>query len=229
MPKIFFKVHIKDEIKDVYYDSSITIEEFLKDFSAKNNITYKSNEYKIACGSKLLNSDQNLGKKLGALIKNNSIIKIESTGNIIGGTIGFGMETIDVSNNKTKEYGVAYSNKKHQVAGCGLSIKSECKNERCDVYNDVVYVTIGYVEKWNLVSNHEEQVICPICKEPVIPINFYFRACNYTIDYTKVTKEKQSKRGSVSGHADNNKYIAFDEDKSGTAFFTRLVFTVTRL
>ena len=146
------------------------------------------------------------------------------------GGFKLGIDTIDVSKNKTKSYGVCHANKIYQIAGKGLSIKSECKNNRCEAFNDYIYVTIGYVEKWNIVANLEEQVICPICNEPVMPINFYFRACNYTIDYTKSLKEEKSfDRGSVSGHAGENQYIAFDEGESGTANFTRLVFTVTQL
>lgn len=231
MSRIFFNVQVEneDERKSVSYDPSITIEEFLKDFSTKNNITLNLNECNVMFGGKKLNSQQNLGKKLGNLIKINSVIKICSEGNVVGG-FGLGLDTIDVSKNKTKAYGVGHTDKKHQIAGNGLSIKSECKNNRCEVCDDIVYVTIGYVEKWNLISNLEDQVICPICKEPVPPLNFYFRACDYHIDYTKyLTEEKRYERNSVSGHADEYEYRAFDEDKSGTANFTKLVFTVTRL
>ena len=144
-----------------------------------------------------------------------------------GGGCG-GIETVDISKNKTKEVSPAKSAPSYRYSTGGLNIRATCKNDNCIAYNDVVYIQIGYAQNWNLFEHLEDKVVCPSCKEMVNPENYYFWKCNYKIDYIKNSDGKM-KRGSISGSASSDNYKTFDEEESGKAIFAKLVFNVTRL
>ena len=144
-----------------------------------------------------------------------------------GGGCG-GIETVDISKNKTKEVIPGKSGPSYKYGSKGLNIRATCKNNNCIAYNDVVYIQIGYVQNWNLFEHLEDKVVCPSCKEMVNPENYYFWKCNYKIDYIKNSDGKM-KRGSISGSVSSDNYKTFDEEESGKAIFAKLVFNVTEL
>ena len=227
MSIINFKVDDDGIVISVSYDASITIKDFIRDYLAKH-CNYKSldpNQYYIHAGSKCLNSPRFLDKQLKDIIKTDSIVTFRRKMEL---QYSGGIETVDISKNKTKEVSPAKNVPSYRYASKGLNIRATCKNNNCIAYNDVVYIQIGYVQNWNLFEHLEDKVVCPSCKEMVNPENYYFKKCCYKIDYIKNCDGKM-KRGSISGSASSDNYKTFDEEESGKAIFAKLVFNVTRL
>jgi hypothetical protein len=226
MPIINFKVNNEGKIIYVSYDASITIRDFILDFTGKYTSLRSEdpNIYTFKAYGKILNSPRFIDKKLGDLIGDNIIVYFVRK---MGLRYGGGILTVDVSKNITKEVEPGHSELSYRKGCNGLNIRSTCKNENCIAYNDTVYVQIGYVQNWNLFDHLEDSVLCPSCKELISPENYYFKDCYYTIDYIKNSKGKME-RGSVRGDAGSDKFKKFDEEESGEAFFAKLVFTVTR-
>ena len=171
MPIITFYVCYQTRKREISYDSSMTIRDFLLDFLKKNNlpvINFES-DYLFKIGDELLNNK--LDCKLEGVIEEDDIIGIYKVTSI---NLGGGLSTIDVSKNKTKEYEPARSGPSYRQGCNGLNIQSKCKNRNCSAYNDTIYVKIGYVENWNILQHLENQVCCPMCKKMVKPINFWF-------------------------------------------------------
>ena len=139
-----------------------------------------------------------------------------------------GFETVDVSKNNTSEYNPAKSGPYYRQGCNGLCIQSTCKNSRCEAYNDRIYVKIGYVNNWSLLEHQDEQVLCPCCKDMVKPENYWFKDCYYKINFIKENDGKFEK-GCVDGYANSDKYKTFNEEQSGKAIFTKLVFNVTKI
>ena len=137
----------------------------------------------------------------------------------------FGVETIDVSKNNTKNIGFGHSGKHYRLVSYGLNIQSKCKNKNCLAYEDTIYVIIGFVTNWNLLNNLQT-IVCPECKKRVKPLNFGFYNCNYEIEYEK-DEDDDYKDGKVNGHSGQNDFIIFDEYSSGKATFTKLIFNIT--
>jgi hypothetical protein len=227
MSIINFKVDDDGIVISVSYDASITIKDFIRDYLAKH-CNYKSldpNQYSIYAGSKCLNSPRFLDKQLKDIIKTDSIVTFRRKMEL---QYCGGIETVDISKNKTKEVSPAKNVPFYRYANKGLNIRATCKNNNCIAYNNVVYIQIGYVQNWNLFVHLEDKVVCPSCKEMVNPENYYFLKCNYKIDYIKNSDGKM-KGGSISGSASSDNYKTFDEEESGKAIFAKLVFNVTRL
>ena len=172
-----------------------------------------------------MNSQRYLDKQLKDVIQTDSIVGFNRKKDI---TYSGGIETVDISKNKTKEVSRAKSAPSYRYASKGLNIRATCKNNNCIAYNDVVYIQIGYVQNWNLFEHLEDKVVCPSCKEMVNPENYYFKKWFYKIDYIKNSDGKM-KRGSISGSASSDNFKKFDEEESGKAIFAKLVFNVTRL
>ena len=227
MSIINFKVDDDGIVISVSYDASITIKDFIRDYLAKH-CNYKSldpNQYYIYVGSKYLNSPRFLDKQLKDVIETDSIVTFRRK---MEPHYSGGIETVDISKNKTKEVSPAKSAPSYRNGIEGLNIWATCKNNNCIAYNDVVYIQIGYVQNWNLFEHLEDKVVCPSCKEMVNPENYYFKKCFYKIDYIKNCDGKM-KRDSISGSASSDNFKTFDEEESGKAIFAKLVFNVTRL
>ena len=228
MSIINFKVDDVGKVISVSYDASITIKDFILDYLAKHckNEPQDPNQYSFLFNGKPLNNPRFrfLDKQLKDVIKTDSIVKLRRPYRLEGA----GIETVDISKNKTKEVSPAKSAPSYRYASGGLNIRATCKNDNCIAYNDVVYIKIGYVQNWNLFDHLEDKVVCPSCKEMVNPENYYFKKCFYKIDYIKNCDGKM-KRDSISGSASSDNYKTFDEEESGKAIFAKLVFNVTRL
>ena len=226
MPIINFKVNDHGKVISVSYDASITIRDFILDYLAKNsnNESLDLNKYYITVDTMKLIYPGYFYKQLKDVIKTDSIVGLGRS--IVGG--GGGIETVDISKNKTKEVSPAKSAPSYRYASGGLNIRATCKNDNCIAYNDVVYIKIGYVQNWNLFDHLEDKVVCPSCKEMVNPENYYFKKCFYKIDYIKNSDGKMT-RGSISGSVSSDNYKTFDEEESGKAIFAKLVFNVTEL
>ena len=228
MSIINFKVY--DEYKNIQnnvsYDASITIRDFILDYLAKNwdNVSLDTNEFVFKIGAKVLNSRLNV--KLGDVIRKDSTVTVHRKKGIYYS--GGGIETVDVSKNRTKEVSPGKGGPSYRYASNGLNIRATCKNSSCIAYNEVVYIQIGYVQNWKLFDHLEDKVLCPSCKEMVKPENYYFKKCFYKIDYIKNCDGKM-KRDSISGSASSDNYKTFDEEESGKAIFAKLVFNVTEL
>ena len=227
MSIINFKVNDQGKVISVSYDASITIKDFIRDYLAKNSnyVSLDPNVYIFKAGGKILNSQRYLDKLLKDVIQTDSIVIFNRKKDI---AYSGGIETVDISKNKTKEVSPGKSGLSYRCASKGLNIRATCKNNNCIAYNDVVYIQIGYVQNWNLFDHLEDKVVCPSCKEMVNPENYYFKKCFYKIDYIKNSDGKM-KRGSISGSASSDNYKTFDEEESGKAIFAKLVFNVTRL
>ena len=136
---------------------------------------------------------------------------------------GGGIMTVDVSKNETKIVPFGNTGKKYRIVTQGLNIKSECKNSSCEAYNDVIYIQIGYVTRWNLLNNLKEKVRCPSCNARVKPLNFGFWMCRYEIEYEKET-ENGYDENTIRGESGNEyKTFANEDDK---VEFTRLIFNI---
>ena len=227
MSIINFKVDDDGIVISVSYDASITIKDFILDYLAKhcNYVSLDPNVYIFKAGGKILNSPRFLDKQLKDIIKTDSIVYFTRKQDM---HYSSGIETVDISKNKTKEVSPGKSGLSYRCASKGLNIRATCKNNNCIAYNDVVYIQIGYVQNWNLFEHLEDKVVCPSCKEMVNPENYYFNKCFYKIDYIQNSDGKM-KRGSISGSASSDNYKTFDEEESGKAIFAKLVFNVTRL
>ena len=227
MSKINF--YVRDEGKDipVSYDSSITVKDFILDFT-RNHTSFATTDpsvYTFKTGAKFLNSKTFIDRQLKELIRENSLVTfIRKKDMCYSG--GPGILTVDVSKNITKEYEPAKSGPSYQTGGNGLTIQSTCKNENCIAYNKTVFIPIGYVNNWNLFE-HLEDVLCPSCKEMVNAKNYWFKNCFYRIDYIKNNNEKME-RGSIRGDASSDMYKTFDQEESGEALFVKLVFNVEK-
>ena len=228
MSIINFKVDDEGKVISVSYDASITIKDFIRDYLAKNNnyptLDAKAYNFNDVDGRNL-NSKGYLDKQLKDVIKTDSILRLRRECRLRGGG---GIETVDISKNKTKEVSPGKSGPSYRYASKGLNIRATCKNNNCIAYNEVVYIQIGYVQNWNLFEHLEDKVVCPSCKEMVNPENYYFKKCFYKIDYIKNCDGKME-RGSISGSASSDNYKTFDEEESGKAIFAKLVFNVTEL
>ena len=227
MSIINFKVGDQGKAISVSYDASITIKDFILDYLAKhcNYVSLDPNVYIFKVGGKILSSQRYLDKQLKDVIKTDSIVHFIRKQDM---QYSGGIETVDISKNKTKEVSPAKNVPSYRYASKGLNIRATCKNNNCIAYNDVVYIQIGYVQNWNLFEHLEDKVVCPSCKEMVNPENYYFKKCFYKIDYIKNCDGKM-KSGSISGSASSDNYKTFDEEESGKAIFAKLVFNVTRL
>ena len=139
---------------------------------------------------------------------------------------GGGISVVDVSKNKTKILGLSCdpNAKFYKYVIPGLNIKSECKNNSCEAYDDTIYIQIGYVTRWNLLDNLREKVRCPSCKERVKPLNFGFWDCRYEIEYEKET-ENGYEENTVEGEAGADDFKIFDNEND-KADFTRLIFNI---
>ena len=227
MSIINFKVNDQGKVISVSYDASITIKDFIRDYLAKNSnyVSLDPNVNIFKAGGKILNSQRYLDKLLKDVIQTDSIVIFNRKKDI---AYSGGIETVDISKNKTKEVSPGKSGPSYKYASKGLNIRATCKNNNCIAYNDVVYIQIGYVQNWNLFEHLEDKVVCPSCKEMVNPENYYFKKCFYKIDYIKNCDGKM-KKDSISGSASSDNYKTFDEEESGKAIFAKLVFNVTRL
>jgi hypothetical protein len=227
MSIINFKVDDDGKVISVSYDASITIKDFIRDYLAKNSnyVSLDPSVYSFSVGSKNLILPRFLDKQLKDVIKTDSIVTFRRK---MEPHYSGGIETVDISKNKTKEVSPGKSGLSYRYASKGLNIRATCKNNNCIAYNDVVYIQIGYVQNWNLFDHLEDKVVCPSCKEMVNPENYYFKKCFYKIDYIKNCDGKM-KRDSISGSASSDNYKTFDEEESGKAIFAKLVFNVTRL
>lgn len=227
MSIINFKVNDQGKVISVSYDASITIKDFIRDYLAKNSnyVSLDPNVNIFKAGGKILNSQRYLDKLLKDVIQTDSIVYFTRKQDM---HYSSGIETVDISKNKTKEVSPAKNVPSYRYANKGLNIRATCKNNNCIAYNDVVYIQIGYVQNWNLFDHLEDKVVCPSCKEMVNPENYYFKKCFYKIDYIKNCDGKM-KSGSISGSASSDNYKTFDEEESGKAIFAKLVFNVTRL
>ena len=227
MSIINFKVNDQGKVISVSYDASITIKDFIRDYLAKNSnyVSLDPNVNIFKAGGKILNSQRYLDKLLKDVIQTDSIVIFNRKKDI---AYSGGIETVDISKNKTKEVIPGKSGPSYKYGSKGLNIRATCKNNNCIAYNDVVYIQIGYVQNWNLFDHLEDKVVCPSCKEMVNPENYYFKKCFYKIDYIKNCDGKM-KRGSISGSASSDNFKKFDEEESGKAIFAKLVFNVTRL
>ena len=211
---------------NVSYDASITIRDFILDYLAKNwdNVSLDTNEFVFKIGAKVLNLRLNV--KLGDVIRKDSTVTVHRKMDLHYS--GGGIETVDVSKNRTKEVSPGKGGPSYRYASNGLNIRATCKNSSCIAYNEVVYIQIGYVQNWKLFDHLEDKVLCPSCKEMVKPENYYFKKCFYKIDFIKDSDGKMEK-GSISGSASSDNFKTFDEGESGKAIFAKLVFNVTKL
>jgi hypothetical protein len=76
MVELSFKVNDNGTIINVKYDSEMTVEKFILDFT-KNNTNYQStdkNIYTFKCNGKFLNSPNFMKKQLKDLIRNEQVV-----------------------------------------------------------------------------------------------------------------------------------------------------------
>ena len=139
-----------------------------------------------------------------------------------------GVNTVNISKNIIENIGFGNSGLKYRQSCYGLNIKSICKNNNCTAYKDTIYIKIGFVRGWNLLENLKEKVICPMCNRRVSPLNFGFTNCNYEIEYEIYVKDGYE-NGNINGRAEKSDFKIFNEEKSGKANFTYLIFTVIPL
>ena len=213
------------------FPKTTKIEDALIQFLKKTNSIIELNPENISFvhGPIILNRPENLKKSLFGIFKpkdRRKIVKVFDYGGIKGGGGCFGVPTIDVSKNKTENIGFSKSGKHYRLVRYGLNIQSKCKNSNCIAYKDTIYVQIGFVKNWNLVYKHDT-IVCPECKEKVMPLNFGFFNCKYEIEYEKIENEDYID-GKVNGSSGENEFIVFKEYSCGKATFSKLIFNITK-
>ena len=219
MSIINFKVDDDGIVISVSYDASITIKDFIRDYLAKKSyyVTLDTNVYIFKFGVKILNSQRCLDKLLKDVIETDSIVTFRRK---MEPHYSGGIETVDISKNKTKEVSPAKSAPSYRYASKGLNIRATCKNNNCIAYNEVVYIQIGYVQNWNLFEHLEDKVVCPSCKEMVNPENYYFKKCFYKIDFIKNSDGKMIEDYISGSASSDNLFSGFFEEIHKTFSFS---------
>ncbi len=214
---------------DFIFPRTTKIEDALIQFLQKTNsiIDLSVEKTTFFFKGKILNKSHYLQKSLSEIFKfENNIVKVMDNGSVIGGGGFFGIETIDISKNKTKNIGFSSSGPYYRSVWYGLNIQSKCKNKSCVAYEDTIYVKIGFVQNWDLLCNRQK-IICPECNRKVVPLNFGFFNCKYEIEYEKI-EDDGYKSGRVNGASGKREFIVFDQYSSGKASFTQLIFNITK-
>ena len=185
------------------YDSTLTIREFILDFLKK--IQYKvrygevektKEDFEFRFNGKLLNSKKFIDEKIGNIIGVKKLVKIQFKNCLFYPS--------EDSKYIAKEYQPGYKNLSYTKVNSGLNIQIKCNNEGCLAKNTIIYISIGYVEDWQL-----ESIICEYCKHEVDPINFWLKDCNYEIKFYQGGKES-----SITGIADGfGNFVTFNDSK----------------
>lgn len=213
------------------FPKTTKIEDALIQFLKKTNLIIELNLDIITFRYRniILNKPENLKKSLFEIFRPQDtrlkIIYVSDCSSVIGGGGFFGVETIDVSKNKTENIGFSNSGKHYRIVIYGLNIQSKCKNNNCIAYKDTIYVKIGFVKNWNLLNNLTK-IVCPECKKRVVPLNFGFFNCKYEIEYEKIDNE-DILDGKVNGSSGKNEFRVFKEYSCGKATFSKLIFNIT--
>ncbi|CAF5211542.1 unnamed protein product, partial [Rotaria magnacalcarata] len=147
---------------------------------------------------------------------------------LCGGAIDavFGAEFVDVSHEvglKTIEWSKEGAPAWRQAA-CGLCLEGTCLNSRCEANVQKVIMAMGY-RKFDLVSDADESTTrCPMCSKYVEPKTCAFSNCWWKWSSIKqTTKTEPPTRCSGNWRCANDTYHYFDEHKSGTIIWRKLV------
>jgi hypothetical protein len=78
MAPLSFRVDDSGDTKNVSYDENMLVKDFISAFLSSNNIynTSNANVYTFKVGSKVINSDRFMNKKLTDIIKSGGLVKI---------------------------------------------------------------------------------------------------------------------------------------------------------
>ena len=226
MSIINFKVNENGKITNVAYNSSISVKQFILDFTSKNTdyISIDPQIYIFSIGSKLLNSKKFINTKIGLLIKENDVVDLSIKYNK---EYGGELTTVDISKNKTKEFEQSENTPWYNIGGDGLNILSKCRNKECIAYNDEICINIGYVQNWDTFTN-SDKIKCPCCGYKVKPLNFAFKHCSYLIQYNiKINGDYEGRTN--KGTTISDKFVIFDIKESGNADYYKLVFNIEKI
>lgn len=205
-------INFGGSIKTVDLDPYLTVQELKKKFGL-----YPQENFRWSFNGKILENSKPL--KYYNIFED---CTIHITTRLKGG--GFGINVVDISKNKTKIIDFNDNAPFYRRVFDGLNVHAECSNFKCKAYKDGIYCPIGFVWDYDIFKNLRN-IKCPVCNEEVYPKNFGFLNCKYTIEYTAY-KDGSKSEGKIDGEA-GEKFKIFDEE-SGTANFTKLIFTITR-
>ena len=118
----------------------------------KSTPLYVSKNEKISEGKKKFGRDYAQWEWEGDVLINEKTFEeygIEEDDNITsielkGGGGFFGVNTIDVSKNKTKNLGFDNDAPIYRLVSYGLNIQSKCKNKNCKAFEDVIYIQFDF-------------------------------------------------------------------------------------
>ena len=136
----------------------------------------------------------------------NSVINCEHINN--GGNFKF----IDVNNTKGIKKLTIGKAKAWRKYVQGLNLEGYCRNKKCKAYNKKVICQMGYVEY--VFKEDDNKVVCPICKEKIMPESCGFSKCIF------IFSGKKYNNGRIEEINDNiwklvkNGYYSYDPDKT---------------
>ena len=213
---------------DFIFPRTTKIEDALIQFLQKTNsiIDLSVEKTTFFFKGKILNKSHYLQKSLSEIFKfENNIVKVMDNGSVIGGGGFFGIETIDISKNKTKNIGFSSWGPYYRSVWYGLNIQSKCKNKV------VLHMKILFMLRLGLSKIGIYYVIVKKLYvrnvRKVVPLNFGFFNCKYEIEYEKI-EDDGYKSGRVNGASGKREFIVFDQYSSGKASFTQLIFNITK-
>lgn len=118
----------------------------------------------------------------------------------------------------------------YRTVSKGLNIWGNCRNKRCEVFNNIVIVPLRKC-KIDLGENiFDLELPCPVCENNVRPITAGFYMCRYKI-YGKIIKEeKEVSIPEINEVANNQNSCSFySPDTNEMAKYTQLVFEIIEI
>ena len=151
----------------------------------------------------------------------NSVINCEHINN--GGNFKF----IDVNNTKGIKKLTIGKAKVWRKYVQGLNLEGYCRNKKCKAYNKKVICQMGYVEY--VFKEDDNKVVCPICKEKIMPESCGFSKCIF------IFSGKKYNNGRIEEINDNiwklvkNGYYSYDPDKTKIIDWESLKIKVSKI
>ena len=154
----------------------------------------------------------------------NSVINCEYINN--GGNFNF----IDVNNiNGIKKIPIGKKVSRWKKYVPGLNLEGKCTNETCEAYNKKVICQIGYTD-YNFDNVKEDnKIICPICKNKVIPLSCGFSKCIFKISGKRIINEKMEEIYDEEWKLVRKGYYSYDPDKTKIINWESLQIKVNKL
>ncbi|CAF0983096.1 unnamed protein product [Rotaria sp. Silwood1] len=160
-------------------------------------------------------------------IEEESRLEVEYSNMKIRDIGSLGLRFMDVSNSqglKRREW--SRTAPRWRRTRCGLCLEGKCTNSRCEAYNQIVIIPIGYKKFDVLLDSDDTTTVCPICKNYVQPSSCAFNNCWWRFEGRKLeanSNGRPPKKCSSEWTQVDDAYHYFEELKSGTVTWMQLI------